>query len=191
MSQLLGWLSGGDLRSDGMANEVVKVVLENPGLFDELFAGLSEPDDVIRGRAADALEKVCRSRPDLFVGRLSELFQTVRREQVVMARFHIAMILGHLALYGDLVDDIAEVLLNLLEDESAFVRSWAIVGLCIVGRRSPSMAGGIVTRISSLERDASAAVRSRARKAVNLLIDENAPFPKGWIKSQHLTELDI
>jgi HEAT repeat protein len=191
VSQLLGWLSGGDLRSDGMANEVVKVVLENPGLFDELFAGLSEPDDVIRGRAADALEKVCRSRPDLFVDRLSELFQTVRREQVVMARFHIAMILGHLALHGDLVDDIAEVLLSLLEDESAFVRSWAIVGLCIVGRRSPAMAGEIVTRISSLERDASAAVRSRARRAITLLIDENAPFPKGWIKSQHLTELDI
>jgi HEAT repeat protein len=191
VSQLLGWLSGGDLRSDGMANEVVKVVLENPGLFDELFAGLSEPDDVIRGRAADALEKVCRSRPDLFVDRLSELFQTVRWEQVVMARFHIAMILGHLALHGDLVDDIAEVLLSLLEDESAFVRSWAIVGLCIVGRRSPAMAGEIVTRISSLERDASAAVRSRARRAITLLIDENAPFPKGWIKSQHLTELDI
>jgi HEAT repeat protein len=191
MSQLLGWLSGGDLRSDGMANEVVKVVLENPGLFDELFTGLSEPDDVTRGRAADALEKVCRSRPDLFVDRLSELCQIVRQEQVAMARFHIAMILGHLAPYSDLVDDIAGMLLELLEDESAFVRSWAIVGLCIVGRKYPARAGGIVTRISSLQRDASAAVRSRARKAVNLLIDENAPFPKGWIKSRHLTELDI
>jgi HEAT repeat protein len=191
MSQLLGWLSGGDLRSDGMASEVVKVVLENPGLFDELFTGLSEPDDVIRGRAADALEKVCRSRPDLFVDRLSELCQIVRQERVAMARFHIAMILGHLAPYSDLVDDIAGMLFELLDDESAFVRSWAIVGLCIVGRKYPVRAGGIVTRISLLQRDASAAVRSRARKAVNLLIDENAPFPKGWIKSRHLTELDI
>jgi HEAT repeat protein len=172
-----------------MADEVVKVVLENPDLFDDLFAGLNEPDDVIRGRAADALEKICRSRPDLFVARLSELLQIVRQEQVAMARWHIAMILGHLALYGDLVDDIAGMLLDLLDDKSAFVRSWAIVGLCIVGRKYPARAGGIVTRISSLERDASAAVRSRARKAVNLLIDENAPFPKGWIKSQHLTEL--
>jgi HEAT repeat protein len=174
-----------------MANEVVEVVLENPGLFDELFAGLSEPDDVIRGRAADALEKVCRSRPDLFIDRLPELFQIVQQERVAMVRFHIAMILGHLALYRDLVDAIAEVLLDLLDDKSAFVRSWAIVGLCIVGRKYPTRAGGIVSRISPLDRDASAAVRSRARKAVNLLIDENAPFPKGWIKSQRLTELVI
>jgi HEAT repeat protein len=174
-----------------MANEVVKVVLENPDMFDELFTGLSDSDDVIRGRAADALEKICRSRPDLFVDRLSELFQIVRRERVVMARFHIAMILGHLALYGDLADDIAEVLLELLNDKSAFVRSWAIVGLCIVGRKYPTSAGEIVTRISWLKQDASAAVRSRARKAVNLLIDENAPFPKGWIKTEHFAELDL
>lgn len=191
MSQLLGWLSGGDLRSDGMANEVVKVVLENPGLFDELFAGLSDPDDVIRGRAADALGKICRSRPDLFVDHLPELLQIVRQGRVAMARWHIAMILGHLALYRDLVDDITQVLLDLLDDKSAFVKSWTIVGLCIVGRKYPGRAGRIVTRISSLQQDASAAVRSRARKAVNLLIDENAPFPKGWIKSQHLTEFDI
>ena len=191
MSQLLGWLSGGDLRSDGMANEVVKVVLENPGLFDELLAGLSESDDVIRGRAADALEKVCRFRPDLFIDCLPGLFQIVRHDRVAMVRFHIAMILGHLALYKDLVDDITGVLLELLDDKSAFVRSWAIVGLCIVGRKYPARTGGIISRISSLDRGASAAVRSRARKAVDLLIDENAPFPKGWIKSQHLTESGI
>ena len=191
MSQLLGWLSGGDLRSDGMANEVVKVVLENPDLFDELFAGLSESDDVIRGRAADALEKICRSRPDLFIDRLPELFQIVRQDRVAMVRFHIAMILGHLALYGDLVDDIAGVLLELLDDKSPFVRSWAMVGLCIVGRKYPTRTGEIVSRISSLDRDASAAVRSRAQKAVALLVNENAPFPKGWIKSQHLTESSV
>ena len=42
MNQVLSWLSGGDLRSDGMANEVADFVLENPTAFEDLFAGLSD-----------------------------------------------------------------------------------------------------------------------------------------------------
>lgn len=65
MNQTLTWLSGSDLRSDGMANEAAQFVLDNPQVFENLFSGLPEPDDVVRGRTADALEKVSRGRPDL------------------------------------------------------------------------------------------------------------------------------
>ena len=42
MNQLLGMLSGGDLRSDGLSDEVVALVLSNDELFDDLYAGLLE-----------------------------------------------------------------------------------------------------------------------------------------------------
>ena len=54
MNELIEMLRGGDLRSDGQANEVAEMVLEHPGLFDELFAGLWESDAVIRARPAAA-----------------------------------------------------------------------------------------------------------------------------------------
>ena len=73
MNQVLAWLSGGDLRSDGMANEVAEFVLENPAMFADLYAGLSEVDDLMRGRTADALEKVARKRTDLVRDQVPEM----------------------------------------------------------------------------------------------------------------------
>jgi len=48
MNQLLKWLSEGNLRSDGLANQVVNVVIQQPDLIAELVEGLDHPDDPIR-----------------------------------------------------------------------------------------------------------------------------------------------
>lgn len=189
MNQMLTWLSGGDLRSDGLSNEAADFVLQNPELFDELYEGLREKDDVVRGRAADALEKTARTRPDLFIDRVSHLIELSRRDEVPMVRWHIAMILGHLAVYEDLVDQLAMALLNLLQDQSVFVKSWAITGLTIMGIKVPRWEDRIVNEISLLQKDRSAATRTRARKALHVLTVEGASFPDGWIKSPHLQEL--
>jgi HEAT repeat protein len=186
MNQLLEWLSGGDLRSDGMSSEVAAIVLKNPDLFDDLFEGLNEPDDVIRGRVADALEKVSRSRPDLLADHVSELIEVARNDSVVMVKMHLAMILGHLADHEEKVEAITYALLDLLQDESVFVKSWAIVGLCLIGRMYPSRRKQIVDKISGFKKDSSIAIRSKVQKAVNLLVNEDVPFPKGWIKREYI-----
>ena len=95
-NQLLDTLSGGDLRSDGMANEIV---LANEELFEDLYDGLGEEDEVVRGRTADALEKVARSRPDLLLDHLQDLIRTAHSDPIAMVRWHLAMILGHLVIY--------------------------------------------------------------------------------------------
>jgi len=172
-----------------MANEAADFVLQNPDLFDELFAGLSDSDDVIRGRATDVLEKVARARPDLLVDRLGDLIVVVERDKLPMVRWHGAMILGHLACYEEVVDQVMPTLLGLLKDGSVFVRSWAIVSLCIIGRKYPGWNAQIVNQVVLLQADVSVAVRSKVRKAVNLLTDETVSFPKGWIKSKHLNTL--
>ena len=65
MNTILEWLEGGDLRSDGAANQAAEVVLKNDVLINDLIEGLRHPDDIVRGRTMDALEKVARKRPDL------------------------------------------------------------------------------------------------------------------------------
>ena len=186
MSQILEWLSGGDLRSDGLADEVATAVLKSPELFDDLYAGLSEPDDVIRGRTADALEKISRQRPDLIVDHLPELVSLSSSDQVPMVKMHLGMIFGHLALYEQHIDTLRSALFELLDDESVFAKSWAIVSLCIIGRIYPPESQRIVNRISQLQGDSSVAIRSRAGKALNILTNPSASFPKGWIKSEQL-----
>lgn len=186
MNQILEWLSGGDLRSDGLANEAAEAVLQNPNLFDDLYEGLFSPDDVIRGRTADALEKVGRQRPDLLIPHLEDMAEISSTDQVPMVKMHLAMIFGHLAFYEGQIDVLRSALLNLLEDESVFARSWAISSLCIIARVYPAECDRIINHIALLREDSSAAIRSRVRKALNLLTNEDARFPKGWIKSEQL-----
>lgn len=186
MNEVLSWLSGGDLRSDGMANEVAASILTNPNAFGDLFAGLSEPDDVVRGRAADAIEKVSRKSPDLVRDCLPVLTNLAQDEKVPLVKMHLAMIFGHLAVYPDLIGQLKATLLFQLEDESVFTRSWAIVSLCIVARKYPQECQDILERIVRLQGDSSIAIRSRVKKAIHLLSDPQAQFPKGWIKSEHL-----
>jgi len=189
MNQVLTWLSGGDLRSDGMADEVAHFILDNPGAFEDLYAGLTEADDVVRGRTADAIEKVSRSRPDLIVDHLPEIESLAREEQVPLVKMHLAMIFGHLAVYPHVTEQLIPPLSSLLDDISVFTRSWAIVSLCIIARKYPQECQGVIELLVPLQVDGSIAIRSRVKKAIKLLTDPNVQFPKGWIKSEHLQEI--
>lgn len=139
MNQILTWLSGSDLRSDGMANEAAQFVLDNPQVFEDLFSGLSEPDDVIRGRTADALEKISRDRPDLLIDHLQEMVDLAKTDPVPMVKMHLAMIFGHLAVYEESLELLISALFDLLADESVFTRSWAIASLAASTHKSVSV----------------------------------------------------
>jgi len=190
LSSIAEWLSSGDLRSDGAANEVVDLVLQNPDLIEDVLAALRVGDDVVRGHAADALEKIARSLPALLGDHVDEIMTTARRDEVPMVRWHLAMILGHLSLYEERVEDLRETLVYLLDDSSVFVQSWSIVSLCIIARVYPQRSGEIFSKIERLKQSESPAVRTKVRQAVRLLGDPGQPFPKGWIKSKRLRNLD-
>ena len=189
MNQILEWLSVGDLRSDGLANEVSAAVFKSPELFDDLYAGFSEADDVIRAHASDALEKVARTRPDLVIERIQELVSIATTDPLPVVRMHLAMTFGHLALYEGQIATLRSALIALLDDESVFTKSWAIASLCILGRLYPHESQSIINRISQLQRDNSIAIRSRTGKALNILTNPSASFPDGWIKSEKIQAL--
>jgi HEAT repeat protein len=180
------WLGGGDLRSDGHANEVASFVEGHPEALEDLLAGLSDSSDVIRGRVADALEKVGRHHPDWVVPYLDSLIKTAGADPLPMVRWHLAMLLGHLAVYRDQVQAITGILQELLRDPSAFVRSWAVTSLCTIGRLYPERANGLLGDVAALHGDPSAAVRHRANRALRLLLDPSLPVPAGGIKSSRV-----
>ncbi len=187
MNNLLKMLSGGDLRSDGLANEVVKLVLEQPTLLGEITAGLEESDDVIRGRTADALEKISREKPEDFLPRLPQLIHLARTDPLPMVRWHMAMILTNLLPIHKNNEQIESALSGMLQDRSAIVRSWAVSGLCILGRKYTDKRRYIIASLSGLERDPSIAVRHRAAKALRYLLNDALELPAGWNKSKNIT----
>ena len=189
MNEISKWLSGGDLRSDGVSNEVAEFILDNPALIDELFDGLDSPNAVIRGRTADALEKVAREKPELFSSRLSKLIQIAENDEVAMVKMHLAMLLGHLVVLDERTDEITTALYALLDDDRAFTKSWAIVSLCIVAKRYPEEIQKIFEKIVEHQNDESIAIRTKVRKAIEILGKEESQLPKGWIKSKHYGEL--
>jgi HEAT repeat protein len=186
MNQLLQWLTGGDLRSDGSANEVADLVCTNPPLLNDLLMGLHQADDVVRARTTHALERISRSKPEMLVGHLAKLEQIAHSDQVPTVRWHIAMLLGNMAALRKLASPVGSVLLEMLADPSVFVKSWVISSLCIVGRKYPTQREQIIQGLIPLQKNHSPAVRSRASKATQLLLNDNLPMPAGWVKSSRL-----
>ncbi|MFQ5811713.1 MAG: HEAT repeat domain-containing protein [Anaerolineae bacterium] len=186
MNQLLERLTGGDLRSDGQANEVADEVIQYPHLSDKLVEGLNEPDDVVRARTAHALERISRSHPEMLSAHLPQLIEIAKKDEVPMVRWHIVMIFGNLAVFEEKADLMISTLLDLLEDRSTFVKSWSIVSLSVMGREYPSVRGEIISRIRALQNDESVAIRTKVAKALNVLENEDLPMPAGWLKSKLL-----
>jgi HEAT repeat protein len=183
VNELLEKLRGGDLRSDGRANEVVEEVLESPHLLSKVIQGLDEPDDVVRGRTADVLEKISRTAPESLKGFTRKFMNLAAHDEVPMVRWHLVMIFGNIELSQEERDDVVSLLLHLLHDESVFVKSWAIVTLCILGLRYERRRKEIIEDIRALQDDESIAIRSKVAKAVKVL-EFKSDMPVGWYKGQ-------
>ncbi len=90
-------LSGGDLRSIGKGNMVVKGV-NNQTDFDELFKLLFHPDRKVLMRTADAIEKITIDRPyylQKFKKKIVELFALANDKEL---KWHLALLAPRLNL---------------------------------------------------------------------------------------------
>ena len=85
-------LKGGHHNSLGRTAEVVELALSDRARVDELFAGLGEPDELVRMRVGDALEKVCARRPEWFVPNVERLLGEVGEIEQPSVQWHLAQI---------------------------------------------------------------------------------------------------
>jgi len=89
-------LSGGHPNSLGRTEEVLGLVLADGSRLEQLFDCLDEPDAIVRMRAGDALEKLCRERPEWFEPRVERLLEEVGAVDQPSVQWHTAQMLGHL-----------------------------------------------------------------------------------------------
>lgn len=95
---LLALLAGGDRRSIGRADEVAAAVLQSPGRFPQLMTGLWSTNSLVRMRAADAMEKISREKPELLCPYKKELLGLIHEAKDKEVRWHLALMAPRLAL---------------------------------------------------------------------------------------------
>ncbi len=120
-------LTGGHPNSLGRTEEVVGIVLTDHGRLDELFATMADPDEVIRMRIGDALEKVCRERPSWFVSHIGHLLGDLGNIDQPSVQWHVAQMLDHLR--SDLSDDQAKRALRLLQRNLTGSTDWIVLNV--------------------------------------------------------------
>jgi len=164
MNQIIEKLQGGDLRSKGKSDEVVKEVFDNPRLFGLVVDGMIFDDPVVRMRAADALEKITRRRPDYMAPHKSRLINVVSQIDQKEVRWHMAVILPRLQLTEQEREKVFQILISYLEDKSKIVRTFAMQGLSDIAESDRAYLSRVVALLEDLVGTGSPAMKSRGNK---------------------------
>ncbi|HAP41318.1 MAG TPA: hypothetical protein DCQ94_16410 [Nitrospira sp.] len=173
MSTLLEMLAGGDRRTLGRSAEVANRVLARPELVSELFDGIASGDEVIRGRASDALEKVSAERPDLIQPYQREILDHLTAVDDWVVREHVCLILPRLTTItaADRRRTLATVR-GYLNNRSSIVQAFALECLVRLSRapgfeRERMRVDALVERC--VTQGATPAVRARARRMMKMI----------------------
>jgi hypothetical protein len=174
VSDLLKKLEGGDRRSIGRANEVVRDVLNNPALFGMVFDGMLSHDPIIRMRSADAVEKITAERPEYLQPYKRTLLRRVASINQQEVRWHVAQMLPRLALSRSATALAVETLLGYLGDKSSIVKIFAMQALADFAEKETVLRDRVVAVLEEATRAGSPAMKSRGRRLLKRLKDMQA-----------------
>jgi hypothetical protein len=171
MGNILDKLGGGDLRSIGRSEEVVKAVLATPKLFKDVFEGLLHQDPRIRARAADAAEKVARIHPELLQPRKRRLINEVARIRQQEVRWHLARMFSYLKLTTAERKEIARMLISWIdsEEKSRIVRMFSLQTLAQFAEQDSRLRPRVIKKLEEAVKTGSPAIVSRSKKLLRAL----------------------
>lgn len=161
---VLRMLGGGDRRSIGRSNQVTAIIRRQPALFSALIDGMHHPDELVRMRAADAVEKLTVTNPEWLQPFKAQLIKLAARATQQELRWHLAQVLPRLELSRRDCEIVVEVCRRYLQDKSRIVKTFAMQGLADLTKQDPRLTNSIRPLISSLTRTGSPSMKSRGRK---------------------------
>ncbi len=89
---------GGKTNSLGRAKEIIEIVLSDKSQLDELYDCLFHDDAWARMRAADAIEKVCRTHPEWLEPYIDKFLTELTPSRQPSIQWHLAEIFGEVSL---------------------------------------------------------------------------------------------
>ncbi len=171
MNSILQKLIGGDFRSIGKSNEVVAIVLSNPLLFPELFAGLFVDDPLVRMRAADSIEKITLNKPELLQKYKRQIFDKASLIEQQEVQWHIAQIIPRLKLSKSDMAKALKILDSYLKTtKSNIVCVMSLQALAELAMQGTLNIDEIIKRIKIYAKQVNTpSVTARSRKLIKML----------------------
>ena len=162
-------LSGGKPNSLGRTEEVVRTVLRDRRRLRPLFDTLRSDDELVRLRAGDALEKVCRQRPDWFRAYVPRLLDEVAKIDQPSVQWHLAQMLGEVSLAPAQYRRAKTILKrNLERSDDWIVLNVTMQQLFDWSDGDPALRMWLVPRLERCADDRRRSVASRARKLLDV-----------------------
>lgn len=143
------------------------MVLLDRALLSELFTAIADPDELVRLRVGDALEKVCREQPGWFVAHVDRLLSDLGQIDQPSVQWHVAQMLHHLR--GDLSDSQAQQATELLQRNLSTSTDWIVLNVTMDvltewANRDAPLANWLVSELERLRHDHRKSVAQRASK---------------------------
>jgi hypothetical protein len=169
MESILRKLHGGDRRSLGHLQQVVKSICRNPKVLPRILDLIVEGDPVVKMRAAHAIEKATAVRPELLQLYKKKLLNEVASVDQQEVRWHVAQMLPRLQLSTKERDLAVAILFEYLDDKSSIVRTFSMQALCDFALRDRRLQGRVVPVLEHLTATGTPGMRSRGRKLLKFL----------------------
>lgn len=170
-ANILKMLEGKDRRSIGRVNQVVEMVLESPGLFQDVFDGMTHDNPVIRMRAADAVEKISAKRPEYLQPYKNRLIREISRIDQQEVRWHVAAMFSRLNLATEDIRAVLDILNLYLMDKSKIVKTFSMQALADLAMLKADLRPSIIRKLEQMTQTGSPAMQSRGRKLLVKLKD--------------------
>ncbi len=155
---------------------VVSAVLADPSRVGELFDCVLDPDEYVRMRAADALEKVCRRDPGIVAPLTGRVLSELAVSDQPSVQWHVAQILGRVPLEGSQRRRAVQVVRRYLVTSGDWiVLSHSMDTLAGFAEHDARLRRAIDPRLTELVDDPRKAVAARARRIRERLGLSGAP----------------
>lgn len=157
-------LAGGDLRSIGKSNSVVKLIASQSG-FDELFEMLFHPNRIIAMRAADAVEKITVGNPEYLVKHKRRILKLLGSAENKELMWHLALLIPRLQLNKNELSKVWSTLAKWLKDKtnSRIVRVNSLQGLFEIAKKNPAMMKKFILLLNSISAENVPSLNARVR----------------------------
>lgn len=172
MKDILTKLKGGDRRSIGKAEEVVRAVLKSPKLFKAVFEQLQSGDPLVRMRAADVIEKVSRNHPEYLQPFKKRLIAEAAKATQAEVRWHVAQMFSYLKLTIRERERVALTLFSWIngEEKSRIVKVMSLQTLAELAKQEKHLKGKVLRTLRKALHGGSPAMRARSKKLLKELV---------------------
>jgi HEAT repeat protein len=157
-------LSGGDRRSIGKVDQVVKLMKADASCIRSVVDCLLSESPVVRMRAADALEKFSLTQTEDLSKHVPFFLTHVADIPQQEVRWHMAQMLPRLKLSKKQRGHAIDLFESYLSDKSSIVRTWAMNGLAELAKQDPKLKAKVVPLLERALSSGTPAMKARARK---------------------------